>query len=83
MRHILLTGASGFLGWEIVKNLLKETDAILYLLARSKRQQCASERIDALIRKDYKSRERKAVSKRIEVIEGDIMDKNLGIRKNN
>ena len=81
MRHILLTGASGFLGWEIVKNLLKETDAILYLLARSKRQQCASERIDALIRKDYKSRERKAVSKRIEVIEGDIMDKNLGIRK--
>lgn len=79
MANIFITGGTGLLGWDIVKELLKKKDARLYLLARGRKGESARDRIKGLIKKSYQSAEKKAVSHRIEVIEGDISEKELGV----
>jgi len=81
MANIFMTGGTGFLGWDIVKELLKEKNSKLYLLARGKKKESAQDRINGLIKKSYHGIERKVVSRRIEIIEGDIAEKGLGIVK--
>ena len=36
MKNILITGVTGFLGWNLAKNLLKDKNSKLYLFARGK-----------------------------------------------
>lgn len=79
MTNIFITGGTGLLGWDIVKELLKKKDTRLYLLARGRKGKSGQDRINGLIKKSYKGTERKAVSRRIQVIEGDITEKRLGI----
>ena len=45
-RHILLTGATGFLGSHLALEFLKRDDAVLYCLARKKGEQSARQRIE-------------------------------------
>jgi thioester reductase-like protein len=79
MKNIFVTGATGFLGWELVKNLLKDKDSRLYLLVRSNSKGRANERVRRLINKTYKGAGRGDVRNRICVLEGDITERNLGI----
>lgn len=81
MKNIFITGGAGFLGWEIVKELLEDKDSKLYLLARSNAGISAKDRIDSLVKKDYNSERSGNILARIEVIEGDITENSLGIEK--
>lgn len=81
MRHIFVTGATGFLGWDLVKNLLQHEKVMLYLLVRGDSSRSASERIDKLIRQSYKNYKLKEVREKIKVVRGDITEKNLGINE--
>jgi len=69
------------LGWKLVRNFLDETDSELYLLVRGNSRKTARGRINELINKTYSGKNRKSAYKRIEVVEGDITEKNLGINK--
>jgi len=81
MANIFITGGTGFLGWDIAKDLLEDKDSRLRLLVRGKSGLSARERVDALIRKDYGGEKVKNIMGRIEVIEGDITESGLAINK--
>lgn len=81
MKNIFITGATGFLGWDLAKNLLEDRDSKLYLLTRADADQAAKERINSLVKKSYSGSKRKDMLNRIEVVEGDISEQYLGINK--
>jgi thioester reductase-like protein len=81
MTNIFITGGAGFLGWKLVKNLLSETDSRLYLLVRQNSRKSVRERIEELINKSYSRKKRKEIRSRIEVVKGDITEKNLGMKR--
>ena len=69
---IVLTGATGFLGTQLVKELLRSRpDARLALLIRPNVRQSAAERADAIVPQADRSR--------VQVIEGDVSLPNCGI----
>ena len=51
------------------------------LLVRQNSRKSVKERIEELINKSYSSKKRKKIRSRIEVVKGDITEKNLGISK--
>ena len=71
MQHILITGATGFLGSNIVKFLLKDKKNRLYLLVRKNNNKSPAKRVKKLFKKQA------------EAIEGDITKPNLGISPSN
>ena len=81
MTNIFITGGAGFLGWKLVKNLLSETDSKLYLLVRQNSRKSVRERINGLINKSYSRKKRREVRNRLEVVKGDITEKNLGMKR--
>jgi len=81
MKNIFITGGSGLLGWDIAKESLKEDGSKLYLLVRGRKEKSARARIEGLIKKSYSGAGRKMALGRIEVIEGDISEKFLGMKK--
>ncbi|MCX5687454.1 MAG: SDR family oxidoreductase [Candidatus Omnitrophica bacterium] len=81
MANIFITGGAGFLGWKLVKNLLNETDSKLYLLVRQNSRKNVRERIEELINKSYSRKKIKKIRSRIEVVKGDITEKNFGMKK--
>ncbi|MFA5389782.1 MAG: SDR family oxidoreductase, partial [Candidatus Omnitrophota bacterium] len=81
MANIFITGATGFLGWDMAKDLLEDKGSRLYLLVRGKSGTAPQERVNKLIKKDYSGDEIKGIADRIEVIEGDITGPGLGIDK--
>lgn len=81
MKNIFITGGTGFLGWDLVKDLLDDKDLKLYLLVRDNAKEKASERVEKLVNNSYKGNQKKDVLERIEVISGDITKDGLGINK--
>ena len=81
MKNIFITGATGFLGWDIVKNLLGEKDSTLYLLVRAESQLAAEGRINKLINERIDKEKREDARERINVICGDVTKKDLGINR--
>ncbi len=77
-KNILITGGTGFLGWNIVKELLKDNN-VIYLLARAKEKQSPHQRINSLLDKDFKKIRIKEIKNRIKIVEGDIIEPGLGI----
>ncbi len=81
MRNILITGATGFLGWNIVRDLLSGRKSKVFILARDKSDQKASDRISDLLAKDFGEEKAKIFAEHIEVVEGDITLPDLGIKR--
>jgi thioester reductase-like protein len=81
MANIFITGGTGFLGWDIAKNLLEDKNSRLYFLAREKSGLTAENRIIGLVKKDYTAGKASDILDRVELIEGDITAPGLGIEK--
>ncbi|XP_075264828.1 fatty acyl-CoA reductase 1-like [Convolutriloba macropyga] len=83
---IFITGATGFLGKSILEKLLRSCPDVdkIFVLVRSKKGHCPSERVEALFNSklfDRAQSERGAEECRAKVvaIAGDVMEPNLGI----
>ncbi|MEW6380878.1 MAG: SDR family oxidoreductase [bacterium] len=78
-RKIFITGGTGFLGWYLVKSLLKDRDVSLVLLSRSQEGRSAQSRMEKLLRDNYNEAEYNKLKDRIEIVEGSITQPNLGM----
>lgn len=77
IKNVLLTGSTGFLGQNLLVDLLKYTDANVYCLVRVKKDQDAKEKLyNSLVNAGYGQY---ANSSRIIILPGDLNLKNLGL----
>lgn len=81
MQHIFITGGTGFLGWNLTRNLLTLDENKVYLLVRSKNNQQASNRINQLLVRHCGKKDVGILKKRIELVEGDVTLPRLGIEE--
>lgn len=79
MKHVFITGATGFLGANLVRAILKNSDAVLYLLVRETAECPAAERIKNLMAKIFSQEQRLEYLPRVHAVKGDICRENLGI----
>lgn len=77
--NVLITGATGFVGINLVKRLLKNDKVHLYLLVRDSRGVSAKSRVEKLLREYFTEDEYSKLKKRLEVIRGDVTEDNLGL----
>jgi amino acid adenylation domain-containing protein/thioester reductase-like protein len=77
VRHILLTGANGFLGVYLLNSLLKNTIAQIYCLVRGKDLKDAQDKLDQSLQKFLLSDG--TSNPRITVVVGDLSQKRLGM----
>jgi len=78
-RTVLVTGATGFLGSYILKRLLDEKDISLLVLARSKREEAAEERIKKTLKYFFGENKYKNIIGRIRIVEGEVDKDFLGL----
>lgn len=81
MRDIFITGATGFLGSNLLKLLLGEEGTQVYILIRARNNKLASERRDALINSTFPKSVRNKLYHRLHAVRGDISKDNLGLNK--
>ena len=81
MSNILITGATGFLGSNLLVELLTKRENRLYVLIRAKNERSASSRKKALIKQIVPEKIRRRAIARVTVIKGDITKDNLGLDK--
>ena len=78
--YVLLTGATGFLGTEIMKRILRRHPrSRLALLVRSNMRETARERIERLLVRTFGQDEASGYTGRIDIVEGDIGHKGLSM----
>lgn len=77
--NILITGATGFVGINLVKRLLESENTQLYLLVRDIKGVTANARVEKLLKEYYNEDEYKRIEGRFEVISGDVTEENLGL----
>lgn len=73
---ILLTGATGFLGIFLLKELLEKTEATIYCLVRAKSRDEGLQKLEA---KNKQASLNMQFKNRVEVVLGDLDQPNLGI----
>ncbi|STX38341.1 non-ribosomal peptide synthetase [Legionella feeleii] len=79
--NILLTGATGFLGCNILKTLLMETEYSIFLLVRANSDEEAFERVNKKFEFYFEQNLHQIYNKRLFVYAGDIEKKDLGVSK--
>ncbi len=78
--RIMITGATGFLGWQVFLCLYRRCkDARFCLPVRGRRGQGADKRVAALVAHSFPPEERKEVLERIEVAPADLTQEKLGL----
>ena len=75
---IFMTGATGVLGQDLVKELLETTKADIAILARAKGRKSHSDRVAKILKEMGLDRH---LGARIRVIEGDVTHHKFGIKK--
>ena len=79
LENILLTGFTGFLGAHILDSFLKKETGIIYCLIRDKDNLPAIERLKNTLNFYFENRYDHYIGNRIQVVNGDISDDNLGL----
>jgi thioester reductase-like protein len=79
MKHVFITGATGFVGINLIKAILKNSDAVLYLLVRGTKECTAEDRMKNLLKEYYPQDQNPKYFQRIHAINGDICVNNLGM----
>jgi thioester reductase-like protein len=78
--EVFLTGATGFLGSEIMKRILENHPRTrLALLVRSTHREMAKDRVDKLLTKTFGLTDAARYAERVEVVEGDISLRGAGM----
>jgi thioester reductase-like protein len=78
--NVLLTGSTGFLGAEILKRILRgHPRTHVSLVVRSTFRETANERIERQLVRSFGQEEASRYRDRVEVVEGDISHRGLGI----
>ena len=77
--NILLTGSTGYLGIHLLDTLLQTTNAVVYCMIRGKNIQEAESKLLSKLDFYFNDKHGKILSKRINVIKGDITIPNLGL----
>ncbi|MEU9481741.1 thioester reductase domain-containing protein [Streptomyces sp. NPDC048191] len=77
-RHILLTGATGFLGSHMLLDLLRHSDAHVYCLIRADDEESATARLGNRLR-HYELPWSSEIRRRVTVLPGDIRRPRLGL----
>ena len=80
-KNILLTGATGFLGFYLAKRFLRDEDIKLILLVRPNVNFSARQRVERLFKEHCGEEEYDSIKDRLEIVEGSITSPNLGIAK--
>jgi thioester reductase-like protein len=80
-KHILVTGATGFVGINLVRKLLEQENVYLYLLVRDSGRVSATHRMVDILKTYYLDDRYQLLSKRINIISGDIAKEDLGLSK--
>lgn len=70
--NVLLTGATGYLGMHILRELLDNTDCKVYCMLRAKGDRTVGSRLQALCYYYFQNAYRELIGKRLFVIEGDV-----------
>ena len=81
--NVLLTGATGYLGCNLLHNLLEETNYKIFVLVRANTDRAAIERIKKKYHFYFDQSIKPYIEKRLIVIRSDIEKKRLGLRKSN
>jgi thioester reductase-like protein len=76
---LLLTGATGFVGMEILARYVERTDRPIYALVRADSEQAARERVEATLRSFFGSAD--AVGDQVIAVPGDIEQPGLGLAR--
>jgi len=81
MKNVLITGATGFLGSYLLKELLEDKNVCPIVIARSKKDMTVADRMDGVLRYFY-GENSKEFLKRIKIIEGEVDKESMGIDSN-
>lgn len=79
LRNILLTGATGFLGVHILREILKNTDANVYCLVRNGEKQSAVQKLESTLDFYFDGKYKEFIDNRIKVVVGDVSFEKLGL----
>ncbi len=77
---VLLTGATGFLGMEVLVRLLDQSDTEIVALVRAPDRAAAARRIDTVLAQLYESPAARGLAGRILALPGDVSSPDLGLR---
>ncbi|MES2732925.1 MAG: amino acid adenylation domain-containing protein [Bacteroidota bacterium] len=77
MQHVLLTGCTGFLGAFILRELLENTEAMIYCLVRCSNLEQGGRRINSALAKYGLWKD--AYASRVKAVKGDLSEPKLGI----
>ena len=77
--HILLTGATGFLGIHVLRELIEQTgkNTVIWCILRGKGSLTAERRLAEMLVYYFEKNYRSLIGKRIRVLEGDITDEKI------
>lgn len=79
--NVLLTGATGFLGIHILRELIETTESSIYCLVRGESELLAEDRLKQNLSFYFGTRYHKLVGRRVYAINGDVSSKELGLKK--
>ncbi|HEX7699751.1 MAG TPA: SDR family oxidoreductase, partial [Kofleriaceae bacterium] len=80
-RDVLLTGATGFLGAYLLRDLLTHTDAKVHVAVRAKSRHDAWDRLAAKMAAYFGPELLEAQGKRVRILPGDLSDPQLGLER--
>lgn len=79
MDNILITGATGFLGKNLIKKFISAGEGKIFAVVRKTRGGSVAERRNIFIKRVFPHKDQRMASKRLCFIPGDITKKDLGI----